>query len=97
MANIAGFGLNQMHSGVQLYGNLIKTGNFTWLKNFSLFTNEQCKKNCEIAYWVIDLQILSSKNRKPWLHVHFNLALAQDTAEEEHPSRHPNKKPVPTP
>lgn len=52
--------------------------------------------NCELAYLVIDLQILGRKNKRPWLHVYFNLALAQDAAEEEHLSRHPNKYPVPS-
>lgn len=42
--------------------------------------------NCEIAYFLIDLQILGPKNMRPWLHIHFNLALAQAGAEEEHPS-----------
>lgn len=47
--------------------------------------------NCEIAYLVIDLQILGPKNMRPWLHIHFNLALAQAAAEDEHPSGHPNR------
>ncbi|KAJ7402683.1 hypothetical protein BTVI_84201 [Pitangus sulphuratus] len=86
-----------MHSGVQLHGNLIKTGNSIWLKIFGMCANELSKMNCEMAILVIDLQILGPKNMKPWLHIHFNLALPQNAAEEEHPSRDPNKHPVPTP
>lgn len=51
--------------------------------------------NCGIAYLVTDLQILGPKTMRPWLHNRFNLALAQVAAEEEPPSRHPNKFPVP--
>lgn len=50
-----------------------------------------------MAYLVIDLQILGPKNMKPWLHTHFNLALAQDAAGEEHPPRQAEQPPVPAP
>lgn len=50
-----------------------------------------------MAYLVIDLQILGPKNMKPWLHLHFDLALAQDAAGEEHPSRHAEQPPTAVP
>lgn len=87
----------EIHSRLQLHGNLTKTGNSPWLKIFPLFANEHSKINCEMPYLVMDLQILGPKKVKPWLHIHFHLALAQDVAEEEHPPRHPDQLPFPVP
>lgn len=50
-----------------------------------------------MPYLVMDLQILGPKKVKPWLHIHFHLALSQDVAEEEHPPRHPDQLPFPVP
>lgn len=45
----------------------------------------------EVFNFVIDLQILGPKKKRSWLHVHFNLALAQDAAGDMHLPRHLNK------
>lgn len=50
-----------------------------------------------MAYLVIDLQILGLMNMKPWVHIDFNLALVQDAAGEEDPTRHPEQPPIPFP